>query len=112
MELEILDYAGEGYRRLVDGPKWTLAVINYAPRFDPANFTRLERHLLTDETFVLLSGDATLTGGSLMRLPVLTLPIIGGKGTIQGRRQVNDKYTGEINDCYTHSGCSGVSVWM
>ena len=31
MELEILDYDGEGYRRLVDGPKWTLAVINYAP---------------------------------------------------------------------------------
>ena len=23
-----------------------------------------------------------------------------------------NKYTGEINGCYTHSGCSGVSVWM
>ena len=71
MELEILDYDGEGYRRLVDGPKWTLAVINYAPRFDPANFTRLERHLLTDETFVLLSGDATLVvGEAAERVPL------------------------------------------
>ena len=61
--LEVLEHAGEEYRRLVDGPKWTLASLNYAPRFDEANFEKLERHLLTDETFVLLCGRATLVVG-------------------------------------------------
>ena len=61
--LEILTNPGEGYKRLVNGPLWTVATINWAPRFDAANFAQLERHLLTDETFVLLAGSATLLVG-------------------------------------------------
>ena len=61
--LDVVEYAGEGYKRLVDGPKWTLATLNYAARFDEANFCKVERHLLTDETFVLLTGEATLIVG-------------------------------------------------
>ncbi len=48
----------------MEGPLWTVAVINYASRFDEANFVRMERHLRTDEVFVLLSGHATLIVGS------------------------------------------------
>ena len=62
-ELEILEYAGEGYKRVVDTGKWTLAALNYAERFDERNFVTLERHNLTDETFVLLAGEATLLVG-------------------------------------------------
>ena len=61
--LDVVSFSGAGYKRLVDGPKWTLAMINYAPNFDERNFTRLERHLATDETFVLLDGEATLAIG-------------------------------------------------
>lgn len=61
--LDILEHSGEGYRRLVNGGKWTLASLNYAGRFDEANFTTLESHNLTDETFVLLCGEATLLVG-------------------------------------------------
>ena len=54
------EYRGEGYMRQVNGAKWTLAALNYAERFDEKNIVDLERHNLTDETFVLLEGEAML----------------------------------------------------
>lgn len=69
--MEVIEYPGEGYRRMIDGPKWTVASLNYAARFDEANFEKVERHLLTDETFVLLCGEATLVvGDALERVPM------------------------------------------
>ena len=56
-------YRDEGYARQVNNAKWTLAALNYAPRFDEKNIVELERHNLTDETFVLLAGSATLLIG-------------------------------------------------
>ena len=64
--MKTCECASEGYRRLVENPVWTVAVINYAPRFDAANFARMERHLKTDEVFFLLAGHATLVVGEMM----------------------------------------------
>ena len=61
--LDIIEYGGEGYKRLVNNAKWTLATLNYAERFDAGNLSTLERHNATDETFVLLTGEATLLIG-------------------------------------------------
>lgn len=61
--LDVLEHEGTEYRRLVNNAKWTLASLNWAPRFDEANFVEMERHILTDETFVLLQGSATLIVG-------------------------------------------------
>jgi len=61
--MEIVEHTGEGYKRMVNGPLWTVAALNYAERFDARNLVRLERHLLTDEVFVLLQGEATLVVG-------------------------------------------------
>ena len=61
--LDVLEYDGAGYARVVNGAKWTVAALNYAERFDETNIVELERHNLTDETFVLLSGEATLLVG-------------------------------------------------
>lgn len=61
--LDILDYSGEGYKRLVNNGKWTFAGLNWAPRFDEKNLVDLERHNLTDEIFVLVQGKATLIIG-------------------------------------------------
>lgn len=61
--LDVMEYAGDGYTRLVNNAKWTLASLNYAARFDEKNIVDLERHNLTDETFVLLTGEATLLVG-------------------------------------------------
>ena len=63
MTADIEEYSGEGYKRLVSGAKWTVASLNYAARFDEKNIVELERHNLTDETFVLLAGEATLLVG-------------------------------------------------
>ena len=65
--LDILEYSGDGYSRVVSGAKWTVAALNYAGRFDEKNIVDLERHNQTDETFVLLSGDATLLMGEEAR---------------------------------------------
>lgn len=61
--LDIIDNGGEDYIRLVNNAKWTLATLNWAPRFEEKNITDVERHNLTDETFVLLQGKATLLIG-------------------------------------------------
>ena len=62
-ELEILESPGAGYNRVVANAKWTVAFLDYAEIVDEGHFHRLERHLLTDEVFVLLSGDAVLVVG-------------------------------------------------
>ena len=61
--LDILETGGDGYRRLVNGARWTLATLNYAGRFDAKTPVTLERHNATDETFVLLAGEGTLLVG-------------------------------------------------
>ena len=72
--LDILEHSGTEYRRLVNNAKWTLASLNWAPRFDESNLCELERHNLTDETFVLLQGKATLViGENAERIEMLPL---------------------------------------
>ena len=56
--IEILEYKQEGYRPLVDFESWRVAFLRHNERF--ASLTGLERHLETDEVFVLLEGEATL----------------------------------------------------
>lgn len=63
--IDILEHDGNEYKRLVNNAKWTLASLNWAPRFDESNIVEMERHNLTDETFVLLRGDATLLIGEM-----------------------------------------------
>ena len=72
--LDILEHSGTEYRCLVNNAKWTLASLNWAPRFDESNLCELERHNLTDETFVLLQGKATLVvGENAERIEMLPL---------------------------------------
>ena len=56
--LEILEYNGEGYNPTMHFEAWRVAFLHYADRFE--NITRLERHMLTDEVFVLMKGRAVL----------------------------------------------------
>ena len=56
--IEIKTYTGEGYLPLVDFESWRVAFLRRNERF--SRLEELERHLETDEVFVLLEGSATL----------------------------------------------------
>ena len=56
--MEVYDYTGEGFKVLMRFEEWRVAILRYNERF--SNFTELERHLSSDEAFVLLEGSATL----------------------------------------------------
>ena len=58
--IELFDYTGEGFAKVIRYQGWRVAIINYAERYDRKYIEKLERHLLTDEVFVLLEGEATL----------------------------------------------------
>lgn len=61
--LEILEYNGEGYQPVTAFEQWRVAIDNYAEYNDKDNLGKLERHMCTDEVFVLLEGKATLVIG-------------------------------------------------
>ncbi len=64
--LEIFDYNGEGYKRQMSYGEWTVALANYTDKWGRGNTTYIERHMLTDEVFVLLCGEASLLIGEEM----------------------------------------------
>lgn len=53
-----LKFDGEDYSVVHQFQGWKIGMLKYSQRF--SSFDRLERHFLTDEVFVLLSGSATL----------------------------------------------------
>jgi mannose-6-phosphate isomerase-like protein (cupin superfamily) len=58
--LEILDWTEVGYKPLVFGSGWQVALMNWEPLYDLENVGQIERHNHTDEVFVLLSGRAVM----------------------------------------------------
>lgn len=60
MDIEIKEYNDEGFMPLIVCNKWRVALINSAERLLEKNLSKIERHIKTDEVFVLLSGKATL----------------------------------------------------
>ena len=61
--LSILEFNGEGYKPLVDFGTWRVAFLRFIDELIPENIHRLERHVETDEVFVLLEGKAVLFFG-------------------------------------------------
>jgi len=61
--LEVRAYTGPGYKPLVDFGAWRVAVLNYLEANQPHLIDRFERHMETDEVFVLLQGHAVLLIG-------------------------------------------------
>ena len=61
MGLEVYEYNGAGYNATMHFEDWRVAMINFGENFDKP--TKMSRHMLTDEVFVLLQGTATLIIG-------------------------------------------------
>lgn len=58
--LEIREYNELGYKPLVDYGEWRVAILNYIDELDLDQNPRLERHMETDEVFVLMRGKTVL----------------------------------------------------
>jgi mannose-6-phosphate isomerase-like protein (cupin superfamily) len=61
--LEIKDFQGEGYQPLVDYGEWRVAMLRYLDGIHPEKVDSMERHLGSDEVFVLLQGKGVLIMG-------------------------------------------------
>jgi len=63
--LEIRDYDGAGFKPLIFFDNWRVAILRYLDDLQPDRIDSMERHIETDEVFVLLRGRGTLLlGGS------------------------------------------------
>jgi len=61
--LEIRDFKGEGYQPLVDYGTWRVAILRFLDELEPERLNSMERHLETDEVFVLTNGKGVLLMG-------------------------------------------------
>lgn len=58
--VEIGAYFGDGYRPVLDFHGWRVAMLRYVADLDASQFQRVERHLQTNEVFILTAGAADL----------------------------------------------------
>ena len=56
--IEKYEFSGEDFKVMMQFEGWKIGFLRYSERF--SEFKQLERHLETDEAFVLLSGEAVL----------------------------------------------------
>ncbi len=56
--MEKYTYNGEDFKAVISNDNWKIGLLKYSQRFSCACV--FERHLKTDEAFILLSGDAVL----------------------------------------------------
>jgi ureidoglycolate hydrolase len=62
--IELFKYEQPGYQPLVFSQDWQVAILNWEPAALVAAITELERHIYTDEVFVLTHGTAALVTSS------------------------------------------------
>ncbi|MGD1832551.1 MAG: hypothetical protein ACPKOP_04310 [Sphaerochaetaceae bacterium] len=58
--IEHKSWEGDGLKLVYDEGDWVIGIKNYKVANDIENLKELERHLLTDESFVLLKGNCLL----------------------------------------------------
>ena len=56
--MDITEFKGEDFKVMVKSENWKIGFLRYSERF--ADFGVLERHLKTEEAFILLEGSAVL----------------------------------------------------
>ncbi len=62
--IDVTSYKGEGYKPLVDYRTWRVAILRYCEELEVRNLKTMQKHMESDEVFILLDGNCTLfTGG-------------------------------------------------
>jgi hypothetical protein len=62
--LEVREHKEPDYKPLIDYQFWRVALMNYAADLLPEKINRMQKHLETDEVFVLLAGYCILFLGA------------------------------------------------
>jgi hypothetical protein len=63
--IEEYRHSKEGYNPFLIGPKWQVAQLNYLPELAPGAISKIDVHHLTDETFLLMAGQAVLIAAEI-----------------------------------------------
>lgn len=61
--IDVLSLESVGYKPIDSYQNWLVAVLNYTDEYLPQNIETLQKHVETDEIFVLLSGNCVLYCG-------------------------------------------------
>ena len=65
--IEEYRHSKEGYNPYLIGPKWQVAQLNYMPELAPDAIKKVDIHHQTDETFLLMAGQAVLIGAEIQQ---------------------------------------------
>jgi mannose-6-phosphate isomerase-like protein (cupin superfamily) len=57
---EVQRYEGSGYKPLISFGAWRVAILRFLDELKPERISSMERHLSTDEVFILIQGKALL----------------------------------------------------
>ena len=67
--IKVGTHSGEGFKVMVESGEWKIGMLRCNERF--SGLGEMERHMLTDEVFILVSGSATLyTDGEALQMEV------------------------------------------
>lgn len=58
--VEIKEYKEAGYSPIIDYEEWRVAILNEIDELYVCNISKMQKHLESDEVFVLLNGKCTL----------------------------------------------------
>jgi hypothetical protein len=61
--IDITSYEGEGYKPMIDYESWRVAILRYCEELEIQNLKTMQKHMETDEVFILLEGNCTLFVG-------------------------------------------------
>ena len=65
--IEEYRHSREGYNPYLIGPKWQVAQLNFQPDLAPDAIKKVDVHHNTDETFLLMAGQAVLIAAELQQ---------------------------------------------
>jgi len=65
--IEAYRHAGEGYNPYLIGPLWQVAQLNFQADLAPDAIQKMDVHHRTDETFLLMAGQAVLIAADIQK---------------------------------------------
>jgi mannose-6-phosphate isomerase-like protein (cupin superfamily) len=68
--IEAYKHSGEGYNPYLIGPKWQVAQLNFQPDLAPEAIKKIDVHHHTDETFLLMAGQAVLIAADMQQTSI------------------------------------------